>query len=37
MEILDKIAAMVISAVFTTREHVDSWRVVENKTFRSFK
>ena len=37
MEIYDKSAAMVISAVFNTSEHVDSWRVFENKSFQAFK
>ena len=37
MEILDKTAAMVISAMFNTREHVDSGRLVDNKTSRAFK
>ena len=37
MEISDKTAAMVISAMFNTREHVDSGKVFENKSFGAFK
>ena len=33
MEIYDKSAAVVISAVFNSREQVDFWRVFENKRF----
>ena len=37
MEIYDKSCAMVIRVVFNTREHVDSGRVFEKKSFRAFK
>ena len=37
MEDQDESSAMVISALFTTREHVDSRRVFENKSFQAFK
>ena len=37
IEILNKTAALVISAVFNTREHLDSERVFENKSFQAFK
>ena len=37
MESSDKIAAIFISAVFNTREHVDSMKVLWNRSFRVFK
>ena len=37
MDFLLKGASLVISAVFTTREHVDSGRVFDNKSFQAFK
>ena len=37
MESFDKSAAMVVSAVFNTREHVDSGRVLWNKNFWALK
>ena len=37
MEGFDKSAARVVSAVFNTREYVDSRRVLWNKSFGGFK
>ena len=37
MKIYNKGAAMVISAVFNTREYFDSLRVFEKKSFPAFK
>ena len=37
MKIYNKSAAMVISAVSNTREHVDSRKDFENKSFPAFK
>ena len=37
MEISDTSAPMVISVLFNTREHVDSRRVFEKKSFPAFK
>ena len=37
MENLIKSAAVQVSAVFGTREHVYSWRVFENKILRALK
>ena len=35
--IFDKSGAMVILAVFNTREHVGSWRVFQKRSFEVFK
>ena len=37
MEIYDKSAGMVISALFNTREHFESENVFENDSVRAFK